>query len=80
MSRLRLALVALSGAVLAAALVVLLSQPWRLLRCATPTSSSEVPCQPSRAWDWPGILDLVGASLLGALVATLLAAPFLRRG
>ncbi len=79
MSGFRLAWVAVSGAVLSAALVVLVSRPWRLLRCATPTAGTDIACEERRAWDWPDAPELAGALLLGPLVATLLATPFLRR-
>lgn len=80
MSNIRMASAALTGAAFAAAPVVLVSRPWRMLQCATPSASGETACQDRRAWDWPGALDVGIAAVIGALIATALVVPFLRRG
>lgn len=77
MSRFRLTWTALAGAVLAAALVVLVSQPWRMRVCATPYGGGEA-CPEGRVWDWPGAFDLSVAAVVGAVGAVALALPFLR--
>jgi uncharacterized integral membrane protein len=80
MSRSRLAWTALAGAVLAAALVVLVvlvSQPWRMRVCATPSGVGQA-CAEGRVWNWPAAFDLSRAAVVGAVVAVALALPLLR--
>jgi hypothetical protein len=78
MSRFRLACLALAGAALAAALVVLVSEPWRMSVCATPSGAGES-CAERRVWDRPHLLHVSTSAIVGAVVATALALPLLRR-
>ena len=77
MRRLHLARIAVTGALLAAALVVLVSEPWRMSVCATPSGVGQT-CPERRVWDWPAVFDLSMAAVVGAVVAVALTLPLLR--